>query len=142
MTGRAGLSPAYTRLGESAEALRLATLARSSLPAGTRRTVTLDHDPAAALVAAEHDLALRMGITVLEPVLAAPDRKDLMETLTAWLDSETGSTSEIAEILYCHRNTVRNRLDRVSRLTGRSLLRPTDVTALYAGVRALELGPH
>ncbi|MFI1222013.1 MULTISPECIES: PucR family transcriptional regulator [unclassified Streptomyces] len=141
VTGRAGLSPAYTRLRESADALGLATLARASLPAGTRRAVTLDHDPAAALVAAGPDLALRMALTVLDPVLAAPDRKDLMETLTAWLDSETGSTTEIAEILYCHRNTVRNRLDRVSRLTGRSLLRPADVAALYAGVRALGLRP-
>ncbi|WP_406458370.1 helix-turn-helix domain-containing protein [Streptomyces sp. NBC_00876] len=142
ITGRAGLSPAYTRLRESADALRLATLARASLPAGTPRAVTLDHDPAAALVAAGHDLALRMAFSLLGPVLAAPDRKDLMETLTAWLDSATGSTTEIAEILYCHRNTVRNRLDRVSRLTGRSLLRPADVAALYAGVRALELQPR
>ncbi|ROQ78071.1 hypothetical protein EES39_29510 [Streptomyces sp. ADI92-24] len=142
VTGRAGLSPAYTRLRESADALRLATLALSSLPAGARRAVTLDHDPAAALVAAGHELALRMAVTLLDPVLAAPDRKDLMETLTAWLDSETGSTSEIAKILYCHRNTVRNRLDRVSRLTGRSLLRPADVAALYAGVRALGLRPR
>ncbi|MFF8504832.1 helix-turn-helix domain-containing protein [Streptomyces anulatus] len=83
-----------------------------------------------------------MALTVLDPVLAAPDRKDLMETLTAWLDSDSGSTTEIAEILYCHRNTVRNRLDRVSRLTGRSLHRPADVAALYAGVRALELRPR
>lgn len=141
VTGRAGLSPAYTRLRESADALRLATLARASLPAGTRGAVTIDHDPAAALVAAGPDLALRMALTLLGPVLAAPDRKDLMETLTAWLDSDTGSTTEIAESLYCHRNTVRNRLDRVSRLTGRSLLRPADVAALYAGVRALELQP-
>ncbi|NED26165.1 PucR family transcriptional regulator, partial [Streptomyces anulatus] len=140
--GRAGLSPAYTRLRESADALRLATLARASLPAGTHRAVTLDHDPAAVLVAAGPDLALRMALTVLDPVLAAPDRKDLMETLTAWLDSDTGSTTEIAELLYCHRNTVRNRLDRVSRLTGRSLHRPADVAALYAGVRALELRPR
>ncbi len=142
VTGRAGLSPVYPRLRESADALRLATLARASLPAGTHRAVTLDHDPAAALVAAGHDLALRLGIALLDPVLAAPDRKDLMETLTAWLDSDTGSTTEIAETLYCHRNTVRNRLDRVSRLTGRSLLRPSDVAALYAGVRALKLRTH
>lgn len=142
VTGRAGLSPAYTPLRESADALRLATLARASLPVGTHRAVTLDHDPAAALVAAGPDLALRLALTVLDPVLAAPDRKDLMETLTAWLDSDTGSTTEIAEILYCHRNTVRNRLDRVSRLTGRSLLRPADVAALYAGVRALGLRPR
>lgn len=139
--GRAGLSPVYTRLRESADALRLATLALSSLPAGVRGAVTLDHDPAAALVAAGHELALRMAVTLLDPVLAAPDRKDLMETLTAWLESGSGSTSEIAEVLYCHRNTVRNRLDRVSRLTGRSLLRPADVAALYAAVRALALRP-
>lgn len=137
--GRAGLSPAYGRLRESADALRLATLAQASLPAGTHRAVTLDHDPAAALVAAGHDLALRLAVALLDPVLAAPDRKDLMETLTAWLDSDTGSTREIAETLYCHRNTVRNRLDRVSRLTGRSLFRPADVAAFYASVRALRL---
>lgn len=137
--GRAGLSPAYGRLRESADALRLATLAQASLPAGTHRAVTLDHDPAAALVAAGHDLALRLAVALLDPVLAAPDRKDLMETLTAWLDSDTGSTTEIAETLYCHRNTVRNRLDRVSRLTGRSLFRPADVAAFYASVRALRL---
>ncbi|MDP5309540.1 helix-turn-helix domain-containing protein [Streptomyces poriferorum] len=139
VVGRAGLSPAYGRLRESADALRLATLAQASLPAGTHRAVTLDHDPAAALVAAGHDLALRLAVALLGPVLAAPDRKDLMETLTAWLDSDTGSTTEIAETLYCHRNTVRNRLDRVSRLTGRSLFRPADVAAFYASVRALEL---
>ncbi|MEU9951153.1 helix-turn-helix domain-containing protein [Streptomyces sp. NPDC047939] len=139
VVGRAGLSPAYGRLRESADALRLATLAQASLPAGTHRAVTLDHDPAAALVAAGHDLALRLAVALLDPVLAAPDRKDLMETLTAWLDSDTGSTTEIAETLYCHRNTVRNRLDRVSRLTGRSLFRPADVAAFYASVRALEL---
>ncbi|HEY9327452.1 MAG TPA: helix-turn-helix domain-containing protein [Streptomyces sp.] len=137
--GRAGLSPAYGRLRESADALRLATLAQASLPAGTHRAVTLEHDPAAALVAAGHDLALRLAVALLDPVLAAPDRKDLMETLTAWLDSDTGSTTEIAETLYCHRNTVRNRLDRVSRLTGRSLCRPADVAAFYASVRALKL---
>ncbi|WP_326665932.1 PucR family transcriptional regulator [Streptomyces sp. NBC_00385] len=137
--GRAGLSPAYGRLRESADALRLATLAQASLPAGTHRAVTLDHDPAAALVAAGHELALRLAVALLGPVLAAPDRKDLMETLTAWLDSDTGSTTEIAETLYCHRNTVRNRLDRVSRLTGRSLFRPADVAAFYASVRALKL---
>ncbi|MEW2180110.1 helix-turn-helix domain-containing protein [Streptomyces sp. NPDC005406] len=142
VTGRAGLSPAYGRLRESADALRLATLARASLPAGTHGAVTLDHDPAAALVAAGHDLALRLAAALLDPVLAAPDRKDLMETLTAWLDSDTGSTTEIAETLYCHRNTVRNRLDRVSRLTGRSLVRPADVAAFYASVHALKLRTH
>ncbi|MFG2600145.1 helix-turn-helix domain-containing protein [Streptomyces sp. NPDC048462] len=84
----------------------------------------------------------RMAVTLLDPVLAAPDRRDLMETLTAWLESDSGSTSEIAEVLYCHRNTVRNRLDRVSRLTGRSLLRPADAAALYAAVRALALRPR
>ncbi|MEU2573559.1 helix-turn-helix domain-containing protein [Streptomyces anulatus] len=58
------------------------------------------------------------------------------------LTSDTGFTTEIAEILYCHRDTVRNRLDRVSRLTGRSPHRPADVAELYAGVRALELRPR
>ncbi|MFC7717593.1 helix-turn-helix domain-containing protein [Nonomuraea recticatena] len=49
------------------------------------------------------------------------------------------STADLARRLYCHRNTVRNRLDRIEQLTGRSLERPEDVAALYTGVLALRL---
>jgi DNA-binding PucR family transcriptional regulator len=35
-----------------------------------------------------------------------------------------------AEVLFCHPNTVRHRLRRIEKLTGRSLTRPRDVAEL------------
>ncbi|GAA2614786.1 helix-turn-helix domain-containing protein [Actinomadura fulvescens] len=137
VAGRAGVSPPYEALGDTAGALRLASVARASLPHDVRGATTLDRDPVAALVAAGSDLSARLVTSVLGPVLDHPEHKALLEALSAWL--ETGSTSEVAARLYCHRNTVRNRLDRVEQLTGRYLAQPTDTAAFYAAVRALRL---
>jgi len=137
VSDRAGISPPYQELAEAAGGLRLAAIARSSLPDGTRGATTLDRDPVASLVAGS-DLSGRLVATILAPLLERPDRDLLIETLAAWL--ETGSTSEVAARVYCHRNTVRNRLDKIEQLTGRSLERPGDTAALYAAVQALRLG--
>ncbi|ALE75805.1 hypothetical protein FRP1_28360 [Pseudonocardia sp. EC080625-04] len=48
----------------------------------------------------------------------------LRATAHAYLDS--GSVSEAAGVLYCHRNTVLNRLRRFAQLTGLDLTRPRD----------------
>ncbi|MGP4029234.1 PucR family transcriptional regulator [Actinomadura sp. 3N407] len=137
-SGRTGVSPCYQGMRETADAQRLAVLARDSMRPGSRGAGTIADDPAAALVAASPDLAARLLTTVLDPVLTHPDREALLEVLSAWLDTG-GSTTEVAARLYCHRNTVRNRLDRVAQLTGRSPDRPRDTAALYAAVRALQL---
>ncbi|MGV9302186.1 PucR family transcriptional regulator [Nonomuraea sp. NPDC003727] len=138
MRGRVGVSPPYERLTETAAALRLATLARASLPEGVTGVATVDARPVGALLAASPDLAERLVGAILGPLLGRRDTTRLLEALEAWL--WTGdSTADLARRLYCHRNTVRNRLDRVEQLTGRSLERPEDVTALYTGVLALRL---
>ncbi|MEU5876367.1 helix-turn-helix domain-containing protein [Spirillospora sp. NPDC047279] len=136
--GRAGASPTYEALSDTAAALRLATIARDSLPHDARGAATLDRDPISSLAAAAGpELTSRLVTSVLGAVLAHHDHKALIEALSAWL--ETGSTSEVATRLYCHRNTVRNRLDRIEQLTGRSLTVPTDTATLYAAVRAYRL---
>ncbi|WP_431901352.1 PucR family transcriptional regulator [Nonomuraea sp. bgisy101] len=138
LKGRVGVSPPYERLTETAAALRLAMLARASLPEGVAGVATVDARPVGALLAASPDLAERLAGTVLGPLLGRRDTTRLLEALETWL--ETGeSTADLARRLYCHRNTVRNRLDRVEQLTGRSLERPEDVAALYTGVLALRL---
>ena len=43
----------------------------------------------------------------------------------AWID-EGGSVAKASDRLCCHRNTVRNRLQRIEALTGRSLTDPSD----------------
>jgi hypothetical protein len=57
------------------------------------------------------------------------EREMLCETCRVWQDSDA-SVRGAAEVLFCHPNTVRNRLRRIEKRTGRSLSRPKDVAEL------------
>lgn len=129
---RAGVSPVVESPGELARARWLAALALRTAPASTGPcTVLLDGALPAALVASQAELADRLRQVVLGPVLALPgaDGRVLLDTLGTWLDCG-GSTTQAARRLYCHRNTVSNRLRRLERLTGRSLSDPAQVVEL------------
>ncbi|MCD0448742.1 helix-turn-helix domain-containing protein [Actinocorallia sp. API 0066] len=138
VSSQAGLSPSYDALRETAQSLRLAALAKAALPVKARGATTLDADPIAALVAATPDLAARLVTTHLRPLLDHPDSAPLLETLEAWLETG-GSTADVAARLYYHRNTVRNRLDRIEHLTGLSLTTPSHTAALYTALKAHHL---
>ncbi|CAM5676317.1 Purine catabolism regulatory protein OS=Streptomyces lavendulae subsp. lavendulae OX=58340 GN=pucR6 PE=4 SV=1 [Streptomyces lavendulae subsp. lavendulae] len=73
----------------------------------------------------------RLREVVLGPVLALPpeDTRVLLDTLGTWLACR-GSTTYAAQRLYCHRNTVSNRLRRLEQLTGRALSDPAHVVEL------------
>ncbi|TCO62145.1 PucR family transcriptional regulator [Actinocrispum wychmicini] len=137
-TGRVGVSPWYARLFDTAAALRMAGSARTSLPVGTRGAAALDTNPVGVLVAAAPEIGAHVADSVLAPLLAQPDHEQLLVFLAARLDTK-GSTGDVADRLYCHRNTVRNRLDRIEKLTGRSFERPADVAALFAALSAQRL---
>ncbi|MFD7259827.1 helix-turn-helix domain-containing protein [Streptomyces sp. NPDC059874] len=129
---RAGVSPVVGAPAELAGARRLAALALRTAPgSGGPRTALLDEGLPAALVAAQGELAARLRQVVLGPVLALPaeDRRTLLTTLGTWLTCQ-GSTTYAAQRLYCHRNTVSNRLRRLEQLTGRSLADPRHVVEL------------
>jgi DNA-binding PucR family transcriptional regulator len=53
----------------------------------------------------------------------------LFETFRVWQDNDA-SVRSAAEVLICHPNTVRHRLRRIEKRTGRSLSRPKDVAEL------------
>jgi DNA-binding PucR family transcriptional regulator len=57
------------------------------------------------------------------------DRELLFETFRVWQDNDA-SVSGAAEVLNCHPNTVRHRLHRIEKHTGRSLSRPRDIAEL------------
>jgi DNA-binding PucR family transcriptional regulator len=57
------------------------------------------------------------------------DREILFETFRVWQDNDA-SVRGAAEALICHPNTVRHRLRRIEKHTGRSLSRPRDVAEL------------
>ena len=57
------------------------------------------------------------------------ERETLCETFRVWQDNDA-SVRRAAEVLFCHPNTVRHRLRRIEKRTGRSLTRPKDVAEL------------
>ncbi|MFD7624942.1 PucR family transcriptional regulator [Streptomyces sp. NPDC059851] len=129
---RAGVSPVVEAPGDLARARWLAALALRTAPASAGpRTALLDERLPMALVASQAELAARLRQVVLGPVLALPaeDCRVLLTTLGTWLACQ-GSTTQASRVLYCHRNTVSNRLRRLEHLTGRSLSDPAQVVEL------------
>lgn len=74
---------------------------------------------------------------VLGPLsgLEPADEAVLLDTVATWLTCD-GSAQRAGERLYCHRNTVLNRLRRYEQLTGRSLSRPADLVEISLALTA------
>ncbi|MFE1906134.1 PucR family transcriptional regulator [Streptomyces gardneri] len=133
---RGGISPAVTGLAQIGHARELADLALGTT-ARDGEVVLLDDRMSTAFLLARPDLATGITAKVLGPVLALDhaDRSALLDTLQAWFDCE-GATDRASEVLYCHRNTVLNRLRRLERVTGRRLDRPRDLVDLGLALEA------
>ncbi|MEU1328713.1 helix-turn-helix domain-containing protein [Streptomyces sp. NPDC005865] len=138
--GPGGISPVVGGLAELGRARRLAELALRTCPPDATGIVRLDRRMPTALVVSQPELAGLLVADVLGEVLALEpaDRAVLLETLDAWLACE-GSAGRAAGRLYCHRNTVFNRLRRLEQLTSRSLARPRDLVEVALAVEAHRL---
>jgi hypothetical protein len=137
---RVGVSPKVQGLGEVGVAHELAVVALRTLPPGTAAVARLDDHLPAALLVRSPDLAQRLVDVVLGPLLRLPDgeRQALLATLSAYLRTNR-SPAAAAERLYCHRNTVLNRMSKVENLLGLSLENvDTALTVSYA-LLALDL---
>ncbi|MEV0640979.1 helix-turn-helix domain-containing protein [Streptomyces sp. NPDC050619] len=134
---RVGVSPRFSSLRETPQALRFARLALAGLPGGGPGVARFDDNPLAMLVAAAPVEAAHLMNVVLKPVLDLPglERTRLLDTLKHWFDAG-GSAATTAQRLYVHPNTVRYRLRRVEELTGRSLSDPHTVADLGAALLA------
>ncbi|RBM15999.1 PucR family transcriptional regulator [Prauserella sp. PE36] len=119
---RVGVSPEVRGLAEVGVAHDLALLALRTLPSGTTGLAVLDERLPEALVARSPELARRLRAGVLGPLLRLPEheREVLLETLAAWLETNRSAAATAAR-LYCHRNTVLNRLRRLEAVFGHSL---------------------
>ncbi|MFE3663753.1 helix-turn-helix domain-containing protein [Streptomyces sp. NPDC059164] len=136
---RAGIGSAVEGLAALGEARRLAETALRACPA-SGGTVLLDEHLPDALVVSSPALAGALADRVLGPLerLDPTDRDVIVETLTAWLDAD-GSAQRAGARLYCHRNTVLNRLRRFEQLTGRCLTRPRDAVEVSLALAARRL---
>lgn len=128
---RVGVSPEFTDLDQVADALRLARIAMTgSVPERALVTV-FDDESLAVLATAAPAVSSRVAHRVLAGLDQIPDtdRALLLDTLRAWLDND-GSVAAAASAMYCHYNTVRHRLQKLQRLTGRSLTVPREQAEL------------
>jgi hypothetical protein len=139
---RIGVSAEVDALADVQEGHLQAGTALATLPLGRSGAVLLEDALPAALVVAQPDLGQRLVRVVLGDVLALPEtERDLMlETMRAWLTAD-GSPSTTASMLYCHRNTVLNRLRRVAVLIGRSVETTAARVELALALTALDVLP-
>ncbi|WP_139982558.1 PucR family transcriptional regulator [Nocardioides litoris] len=122
------------------EGLREATLA---LRAQGRRPGLAPFDdrvPEALLLSAPEMAALLVD-RWLRPVLAlpGPEARALVDTLEAWV-AAGGSTTATASAVHCHRNTVINRLRRITEVTGRAFTEARPPVELDLALRAHRMG--
>jgi len=135
-TVRQGLSPPYPELPDTGAALRLARVAMTGSPRDGGVTV-FDEAPLSVTAVAEPDVMRRVAETVLGPLdsMRPDDRAILLDTLEAWLDAG-GSADAAGTALFCHPNTVRQRLRRIEERTARSLSDPRQLTELCIALEA------
>jgi len=138
--GRIGLSVVFEHVDGAHAARREARLASQCLTPGVSGVAVYGQDRLGILLASAPDAAEEYANNVLGGVLDLPqaDRSTLLETARVWLDS-AGSSSEAAERMHMHRNTVRYRIRRLQELTGRDLARPLDAAELHVALECERL---
>ncbi|TWP50195.1 PucR family transcriptional regulator [Lentzea tibetensis] len=130
---RVGVSPCYAGLGLTPQAFRFARIAME----GAESVAVFDDHPLGAVLVGSPDAAVRAARIVLGPVTADAE---LLATLTCWFE-ERGSATRAGQRLHCHANTVRYRLRRIERLTGRSTTDPRALAELYIALEAVRRIP-
>lgn len=121
---RVGLSAAYTALGDTPAAARLAALAARTMPVGHHVAGIEERLPQALVLAAPELAAVLLAQTVDRLREHGSDVEVLLATVEA-LITENGSFSRAGERLYCHRNTVIHRVGRVAAISGYDPAEPT-----------------
>jgi sugar diacid utilization regulator len=130
-TARVGVSAAFGDLRDTPQAVHLARMMLQGPTDSTSSVAMFDGSILTTAAVSAPDAMVQTAGAALDGFgdLADDERKMLFETFRVWQDTD-GSVGIAAEVLTCHPNTVRHRLRRIEKLTGRSLLRPRDVAEL------------
>lgn len=135
-----GVSAVVVGLGSVDEGYRQASLALRA-QGETVGLATLDERLPEALLLGSPETAARLVARWVEPLdrLPAVESRALVDTLTAWV-ATAGSATRTAALVHCHRNTVVNRLRRVTELTGLPLADDAPPVELDLALRARRMG--
>ncbi|MEV5649263.1 helix-turn-helix domain-containing protein [Nocardia sp. NPDC052254] len=140
VTDRVGSSTTFCTPNAIAAAAAEARIALRSAPTGSAATTRFGDVPIAHLLIAVPEAGRRAAAQILGPLLDLPtvERGDLVEVLEAWYRCG-GSAAAVADVMHCHRNTVRYRLRKIRDLTGRDTTDPRQSAELYLALQALTL---
>jgi hypothetical protein len=130
-TVRVGVSAAFKDLRDTPRALHVArVLLRGPTDSASSVAVFDGSILSTAAVSAPEAMINTVG-AALDGFgdLLDEEREMLFETFRVWQNNDA-SVRSAAEVLICHPNTVRHRLRRIEKHTGRSLSRPRDVAEL------------
>ena len=130
-TARVGVSAAFKDLRDTPPALHVARMMLRGPTDSTSSVAVFDGSILATAAVSAPQAMIKTVRPALNAFIDLPDadRKMLLETFRVWQDNDA-SVRGAAEVLSCHPNTVRHRLRRIEKRTGRSLSRPKDVAEL------------
>jgi hypothetical protein len=130
-TDRVGVSSCFDDLRGTPQALHFAKVMLRGRPHHASPVAVFDGSILAIAALAAPEVMVKSIGDALKGFddLPEDERETLCETFRVWQDSDA-SVRRAAEVLFCHPNTVRHRLRRIEKRTGRSLSRPKDVAEL------------
>jgi hypothetical protein len=130
-TVRVGVSAAFEDLRDTPRALQVAKVMLRGPTDSTCSVAVFDGSILATAAVSAPEVMIKAVAAVLNGFGHLPDedREMLFDTFRVWQDNDA-SVRGAAEVLICHPNTVRHRLRRIEKHTGRSLSRPRDVAEL------------
>ena len=130
-TVRVGVSAPFEDLRDTPRALHVARVMLRGPTDSTSSVAVFDGSILATAAVSAPEVMVQSAGAALDVFGDLPDdeRKMLFETFRVWQDNDA-SVRGAAEVLICHPNTVRHRLRRIEKRTGRSLSRPRDVAEL------------
>jgi sugar diacid utilization regulator len=128
---RVGVSAVFGDLRDTPRALHVARVMLRGPTDSTSSVAVFDGSILATAAVSAPQMMVQTVGAALDGFGDLPDeeREMLFETFRVWQDTDA-SVRGAAEVLFCHPNTVRHRLRRIEKRTGRSLLRPRDVAEL------------
>jgi hypothetical protein len=130
-TNRVGVSARFDDLRDTPQALHFSKVMLRGRPDEASPVAVFDGSILATAAVSAPDVMVKLIGNALDGFDDLPDaeRAMLFETFRVWQDNDASMRSA-AEVLVCHPNTVRHRLRRIEKHTGRSLSRPRDVAEL------------
>src|SRR6476659_1904502 len=136
-TVRVGVSAAFTDLRETPRALHVARVMVRGPTDSTSSVAVFDGSILATAAVSAPEAMIKTVGAALDGFGDLPDedREMLFETFRVWQNNDA-SVRGAAEVLICHPNTVRHRLRRIEKHTGRSLSRLRDVAELCLAFEA------